>query len=145
MQILVTLTCCLCPARHTISCEVPEGWAAVYDTMEEERTLCPTHQPIQAFVDAQCPGCVGGWMDCDLWKAFAYRRRALTDEDFAAMTQGICPRRTKGSLVVDRRDSRTTITDINLSQRAPRVSGAALVQAIQEYWAREDARDRLGR
>lgn len=132
MKCKVEVGCCLCSERHETAIDLPEGWATRYDQIDEDGGFCPKHSVIAEFADDQCAGCVGGWQDCDLWRAFAYRTLNLTDDDFAELRGGICPKRTNGTFgMFD-----GTIEKIDLSERADNEAGAALAQAIIDYSAR---------
>lgn len=134
----IEIDCCLCPQKHIAKIDLPEGWAHRYDEVNDEQGFCPKHASISAFATHQCPGCVGGWGDCDLWSNFAYAgRRNLGPKDFEKLEAGICPRRTNGTIGVTMGGGRLSkIEDINLSDRAPAESGKALAQAIRDYWKR---------
>lgn len=132
----VTINCSMCSDKHEATITLPEGWCGAYGGVDDEHGLCPKHAAIAAFKDAQCPGCVGGWGDCDLWSAFAYstpprHARPLTEDDFKLMRLGACPRRTNGTIGV-RTGKPPYIEDIDLS--SPSVAGGrALADAIIEY------------
>ena len=131
----LTINCCLCSNSHSILFENPEGWSPRYDFdwCEEDGAFCPDHAIISEFTENQCGGCVGGWGDCDLWQGFAYPgRRSLTDDDFKKLESGACPKRTNGTFSV----SSHGMEKIDLSKTAPPASGAALSQAIKDYWER---------
>lgn len=130
MKSLIMIKCCLCSERHAQEIELPEGWRIRYKDIEEENAFCPKHSLVSEWVDAQCPGCVGSWKDCNLWRDFAYENRALSPEDLNAIRNGICPRRTNGSLLLDA----DGIQDINLSHSATTKSGEVLAQSIIDYW-----------
>lgn len=130
----VDVYCAFCSASETVEVPTPQGWARV-DNLEEERGLCPTHAPINPFVAAQCPGCVGGWGDCPLWDSFASsgRRRDMGAADFAQIERGICPRRVNGTFGVNMGARSGTVEKIDLSEPAEAVAGKALAKAIREY------------
>jgi hypothetical protein len=129
----VTLSCCLCAETVEIETPTPEGWAIRYEDIDAENCFCPKHQPIQFFAISQCPGCTGGWMDCPMWRAFAYSHsRDVTNADLAKIELGICPRRVNGTMTFSAADG---FKDENLSERAPAESGVAFAQAIREYCA----------
>lgn len=130
-----TIYCCLCPRKFTVALETPEGWAHQYDLIEDETGgFCPDHGIVKAWVDSQCPGCVGGWGDCGLWKGFAYSSANLSEEDLEKIKTGHCPRRVNGTFSMDMIGK--TMTDINLSNAAPVEAGEALAKAIGDYWLR---------
>jgi hypothetical protein len=129
----VHITCCLCNAAHDTEIALPADWRTRYDEIDNTDGFCPKHAKIADFAEAQCSGCVGGWGDCSLWKAFAYRKFELTENDFAQMRKGVCPKRTNGTFSVSRSEG---VENINLSEQADNESGAALEAAIKEYHAR---------
>lgn len=128
----VTVSCCFCATKTAHFIEMPVGWALRYHDIEAGETdgFCPDHAPVAKFAESQCPGCVGGWGDCGLWRAFAYSgRRTLTEDDFAQIGRGICPKRVNGTIGM----SRAGMHDIDLSAHAKTDIGVALVSAIREY------------
>jgi hypothetical protein len=134
----ITIYCSMCPETHKATIDLPDGWSGTYNGVDDELGLCPKHAAIQAFKDAQCPGCVGGWGDCNLWRDFAYsppRHNAhpLTEDDFKLLRLGACPRRINGTIGVHSTPgARPYIDDIDLS--APSVAGGrALADAIIDY------------
>ena len=134
MKLEVKIDCCLCRNEHTTSVELPAGWTHKNDGIDDGAAFCPDHAAVAPFADSQCPGCVGGWMDCGLWTSFAYSgRRDLTEADFATMRTGVCPRRVNGTLSFSRSEG---MKPIDLSNRAPAESGIALEVAIKAYMAR---------
>jgi hypothetical protein len=130
-NIPVIFSCCLCEKNHKAVVVLPDRWAMRYDGIDKEDSFCPEHALIAEWADAQCPGCVEGWMDCGLWRDFAYSRRDLSESDFAAIEAGICPRRTNGSMMVNDGGG---IETLNLSEKATSRSGKCLAAAIMEYW-----------
>lgn len=118
-------------STHTHEIELPDGWALRYDGIDEEKGFCPEHSPIQEWANAQCPGCVGGWGDCNLWRDFAYeRQRSLSEGDLSLIRKGICPRRTNGSIEI----VNGVIQQFDMSNIAPVGSGDAFADAILAYW-----------
>lgn len=129
----ISIGCRLCSTDTKIEVETPAGWTDA--EMVDVEALCPAHAEIQPFIESQCPGCVGGWGDCDLWRDFAYSgQRNLGERDFVRLRSGICPRRTNGTFTVNVSGGRAQIDDLDLSERAPNAAGAALAQAIDDYW-----------
>lgn len=132
----ITVSCSMCSEQHKATITLPDGWCGAYGGIDDSHGLCPKHAAIADFKDSQCPGCVGGWGDCDLWSAFAYstpphHARQLTEDDFKLMRLGACPRRTNGTIGVHTGRS-PYIEDIDLS--SPSVAGGrALADAIIEY------------
>lgn len=133
MAYQLTVNCCLCRNKFDTEIDLPDGWAHRYGGSDDESNgFCPQHAIIAQFAKSQCPGCVGGWGDCPLWQAFAYRKYDLTSDDIAAIESGICPRRVNGTIGFSLTGG---MEDIDLSDRAPTESGKALVEAIGEYVA----------
>lgn len=142
MKATIRINCCLCPDGTENEIEVEDGWALRYDEIYEDNGFCPDHVAVTPFTHTQCPGCVGGWGDCAMWKAFAYSyNRDITEDDFAALEKGICPRRTNGTLAFDTRKRPLSIEDIDLSERAPTEAGKAFADAIREYMDRYPSKD----
>lgn len=133
MNVELTINCCLCSkdSKHVIA--LPDGWAHRYGGIDDEGSgFCPDHADIAEFAESQCPGCVGGWGDCNLWRDFAFSgQRALTPADFLTIERGVCPRRTNGTFEV----SPAGVHDLDLSTRATTKSGMSLAMAIRDYWA----------
>ena len=127
----VEITCCMCSS--TYESHIPDnGWKTRYDAVATEDGFCPGHSKIAEWCNDQCAGCVGGWMDCSLWKDFAYDNSpGLAEKDYQSIESGICPRRVNGTFSFSRE---TGIEQIDLSDRAESESGKALAQAIREYW-----------
>lgn len=130
MSTELTISCCLCGEKHVAEIELPQGWKLRYDGIDEEGGFCPSHSIITEWANSQCPGCVGGWQECDLWNAFAYDKRGLNKCDFDMIKSGICPRRTNGTFMA----TKSGFHDMDLSKRANPVSGEALAKAIVDYW-----------
>jgi hypothetical protein len=128
----VTLYCCLCTNRSEYIVEMLPGWVHSDGGIDVERDgFCPDHAVIEEFASSQCPGCVGGWGDCPMWKAFAYsHRRDITEKDLAAIRSGVCPRRVNGTIGFNAGTG--VIADIDLSNRAPR-GGPEFAAAIEAY------------
>ena len=125
----VFLSCGLCGNSHKQQIPMPQGWDSRYRSVSDDEAFCPKHATIAAFADSQCPGCVGGWGDCGLWEAFAYRELKLTEADFETLGRGVCPKRVNGTMMIERGQ----ISAVDL-RNAPIVeAGKALAQAIHEY------------
>ena len=125
----VRYTCCLCIEADVIDIDIPEGWEVLYETTDKT-AFCPKHKAVKDFVDAQCPGCVGGWMDCPMWSAFqSDAKLPITPHDIDMIKSGICPRRVNGTFM--------TLADkmqkLDLSNQASLESGNAFADAILEY------------
>jgi hypothetical protein len=128
----VSLFCGLCGERHEQKIPMPAGWDSPYRSVSDEHALCPKHRPVKAFIDSQCPGCVGGWGDCDLWRGFAYRKLELSAGDMRALQVGICPKRTNGTFSV----SDGKVEQLDLRDGPAVEGGKSLLVAIQEYSAK---------
>lgn len=128
-ELEVSLYCGLCGKSHQQKLPMPEGWDSRYRSVSDEHAFCPKHSIIAEFADSQCPGCVGGWGDCGLWEAFAYRELKLTESDFRTMEAGTCPKRVNGSMMFER----GKITDIDLRDPPVAEAGKALSKAIRAY------------
>lgn len=125
----VSLHCGLCGESHEQKIPMPEGWDSHYRSVSDEAAFCPTHAPVAAFADSQCPGCVGGWGDCPLWQSFAYHKCDLTADDFRTLETGVCPKRVNGTMMF----SGGTKTDIDLRDPPIAEAGKALATAIRAY------------
>lgn len=131
MEISLTIHCCLCSKKSEHKVALPDGWDHRYGGIDDEDSgFCPDHADVAEFAASQCPGCVGGWGDCDLWRDFAHRRK-LTPDDFVKIERGVCPRRTGGTFSV----SSKGVEQIDLSTKATTKSGLQLATAIRDYWA----------
>lgn len=125
----VNISCCLCTESWKQDIHVPDEWATHYDCIDDEKGFCPKHAKVAGFFNDQCPGCVEGWTECELWTAFAYSAMHLTSADMLCISKGSCPRRTNGTFSI--KDGQ--IEHINISDRASSESGQALADAIMEY------------
>ena len=133
MVFKLTINCCFCESSHVAEIETPSEWITYYDGDEIESGFCEKHAAVKDFADSQCPGCVGNWMDCGLWRSFAYsHEEKLTEDDFELIRNGICPKRVNGTLHV-RVGNSLEMENIDLPNRASSESGAALERAIREY------------
>ena len=127
---IITLYCSLCERKHDTTFMVPAGWD-IDVGIDAEKGFCPDHSIVKVFSDSQCPGCVGGWGECGLFKAFAFSRNDLTPYDHMKLRAGYCPKRTNGTFSMTA--GRERIEDIDLSEQAPNAAGAALSDAIKAY------------
>ena len=123
----------LCAERQTV--EAPSnGWTNTYGSDEldvEGEAFCPKHVPLTDWVHSQCSGCVGGFGDCDLFRAFAYSKMELSETDMKSIEHGICPRRVNGTIVYDATNKRYIPTDF--ATIAEDVAGKLLADSIREY------------
>lgn len=127
----IEIHCGVCSAKHTQKIPMPDGWDSRYRSLSDETAFCPKHAVIAEFADSQCPGCVGGWGDCDLWRAFAYSKLELTPGDFRTIEMGICPKRTGGTFSVSMPEGK--FEDIDLRDPPNVEGGKALAKAIRQY------------
>lgn len=131
---------CFCGEGLEMEIDLPDTWTTRYGSISHENAFCPKHAKVHEFAESQCPSCVGGWGDCNLFHAFAYsRNRNLSEDDFSSMRRGICPKRTNGTFSFDSRTGE--FEDFSLAEQATSESGIALEQAIREYWAKYPEKD----
>jgi hypothetical protein len=128
-ELEVRLDCGLCGESHQQKISMPEGWDSRYRSVSDESAFCPKHAVVSQFAASQCPGCVGGWGDCPLWKSFAYSKLELTADDFSTLETGICPKRVNGTLMVEN----GKMMEIDLRDSPAAEGGKALAQSIREY------------
>jgi len=125
----IKLSCCLCNAQKEFEID-SNGWEEKYDTLHSGMSFCPDHILIKDWSDSQCCGCVGGWGECTLWRDFAYKgERKLTPSDFEKISEGICPRRTNGTIICDTFCG--SLKRVDISKKASKESGRAFVSAIK--------------
>lgn len=125
-------SCCLCSAAFKASVKVPDTWAFLVSQFDapEFDCLCPDHVAVADFPQSQCPGCVGGWGDCPLWRSFAYSdSRDITPADFASIERGVCPKRVNGTMVL----GSDGLEHLDLSKPASPEAGKALADGIRQY------------
>jgi len=132
-QLTVSLYCGFCGATSEQNISMRKGWDTHIRAVDEEHAFCPKHSKIREFSEAQCPGCVGGWGDCPLWDAFAYRELKLTEQDFATLERGVCPKRVNGTIGITLTGGKTQIEQIDLRDGDAHKAGSALSKAIREY------------
>ena len=135
-ELKISVYCSFCQNKHEAKIELPEGWAHSCGGIDdEENGFCPDHADIAQFAGTQCPGCVGGWGDCDMWRAFAFpgSRRDITEQDIAQIEKGICPRRTNGTFGAVFSYGKGSCGPIDLSENAGTEAGKAFADAIREY------------
>ena len=129
----VSLYCALCSATTKQNIPMPDGWDGRYRSVSDEAAFCPAHSSVAKFADSQCPGCVGGWGDCDLFKSFSYSKLMLTDADFKTLESGVCPKRTNGTFSISTSNAGATFEDIDLRDPPVIEAGKVLAKAIREY------------
>ena len=113
---------------------LPAGWDLDHVDVDE-RALCPKHAPVRAWEDAVCGGCAGGWTDCSLWRAFAYKSWGLTNEQLETIRSGHCPFRTNGTFGVTFGNAGAQIEELDMSKRATPEAGQAMYDALLEWKA----------
>jgi hypothetical protein len=126
--------CCFCEDKFSMEFEAP-GWAVQSAYVDEEMGFCPKHSPIEQFTNYQCVGCVSGWGDCGMWRAFAYSKNEMTDDYHRSLRAGVCPKRVNGTISVSIERGFSRMDDLNISSPAA-VAGAAFSVAIEEYIAK---------
>jgi hypothetical protein len=133
----IRVDCCLCEEYYETTIDLPDTWTTRYESISEEKGFCPKHSKVAEWADGQCPGCVGSWGDCDLWRDFAYSRRhgtvPLTEQDFDKIRRGVCPRRTNGTFMTTLDRNGFRLEDVHLDKQATTESGELLAQAIKDY------------
>lgn len=130
------------PAKITVACDgivcdnkvefdAPD-WFGEFESEGGKRWFyCPDCKLQLDFFGAQCPGCVEGFSDCSLGKAFLYSYwRTITPDKLEAIEKGICPYRTNGTFSFS---PKTGMERIDLSEIAPSPAGKAVAEAIREY------------
>ena len=132
MKIGIEVSCCLCRNAHKQEIELPDNWDVRYHSISSEVGFCPDHSIVSKFAESQCPGCVGGWNDCDLWRNFAYSKHNLTDEDFEVLSKGVCPKRTNGTMMFNPASGKMSKLDLREPENIE--AGKAFAKAIKEYW-----------
>jgi len=130
------LSCCICSKDELVIEVDTKGWVSVHgDEISEEDFFCPEHAIIERWCAAQCPGCVAGWGECGLWRAFAYTKsEGLTEDQYQSIADGVCPFRINGSMTVD--TVYNLIEKSDISEIGSNESGECLVNAIKEYCER---------
>lgn len=128
------ISCCFCSETFKTEIGLPKGWASRYGSTDEEWGFCPKHALVADFAEQQCPGCVGGWGDCNLFNAFAYQSWKLTETDLGIIESGVCPKRTNGTFMMT--PGKREPESLRLDEQASSESGVALVQALREYKAK---------
>lgn len=132
MKIDLHITCCLCGESYDTEINLPDGWDHRYGGIDSEVGFCAKHASVADWADSQCPGCVGSWMDCALWRGFTYsHQRDLTNDELNVIRTGTCPRRTNGMFGFSRSGG---MQKIDLSEPAITHGGEAFAQAILDYW-----------
>ncbi len=89
-----TFYCSFCDSKETVS--VPTSFVTRYGSQDVEDAMCPEHSGASAFLDDQCPGCVGGWGDCGMFSAIG--NEAVSADDLATIRSGRCPHRVNGTM-----------------------------------------------
>ena len=120
---------CFCGEDHKQEIDLPAGWDSRYHSASDDQAFCPKHAIIAKFAESQCPGCIGGWKDCELHNSFAFNRVTIDEDDFAIMRTGKCPKRCGGTFGY----SENGLEEIDLTDPPNAEAGAALEVAIKEY------------
>ena len=132
----VTLWCAFCGESANIVAPMPTGCATRYGGMDDEHAFCPKHAAVEPFFDSQCPGCVSGWGECGLYRAFAHKENTLTDADKATLSRGVCPKRVNGTLFVTNTADGVKVEDADIRSDPVAEAGAAVVAAIADHDAK---------
>ncbi len=126
----IDMSCCMCLESKEFEFDAGE-WGTRYGKIGTDTSFCPKHAKIEDWAGSQCPGCVGGFADCSLWRAFAYDDSdGLSQEQYSEIEKGICPIRTNGTMMFSQE---TGQTDIDLSEIGSCESGKIFTDAIKDY------------
>ena len=90
----ITYYCSFCDEKETVSS--PTSFATRHGG-DIEDAACPDHASAMDFLNDQCPGCVSGWGECEMFMAIG--NRTVSDENIASIQAGKCPYRTNGTLM----------------------------------------------
>ena len=131
----VNVRCCICP--EMISFDIPDKllngfWIRTNNQLWIDDAFCSKHSKIRHFIENQCSGCVGGWLECDLWKSFTYTKLTLTEKDFELLRKGICPKRTN-SMFAYYKNGKIEEIDVSSVDSKSIEGGKILADAIIEY------------
>jgi hypothetical protein len=134
-KVSITIGCCFCGSEHKTEIELPPGWKHCYGGIEDyNHGFCETHANVLPFMKDQCPGCVSGWGDCPMWRAFDHgRSRTITKNDLDTLRTGRCPRRLNGTIGVELSKHGSTTQELDISDTATAESGSAFADAIIAY------------
>lgn len=138
MKIKIELTCTFHnDANDYVEVEIPDGWNVRHSGIDMEEAFCPEHAKAEDWLSQVCPGCVGGWGDCPLYRGFAYERKYTQDnpvsrDDLAVIETGVCPKRVNGTFM--RFEDDDHLTSIDISDRATTEAGKAMADGIRTYW-----------
>lgn len=127
----IRLNCVICPNDLEIKINSKDWEVPETVDVEDHYILCPEHKEIMGFIGTQCPGCVGGFGDCNLFRSFICYGRdvTITDSKLEKIEEGYCPYRTNGTMIFGLEG----LKKVNLSEQAPKEAGEALAEAIKEY------------
>ena len=127
---IIGFSCPLCTETYDQSVSVPDGWSIKGRGVDvESNAFCPKHAKVKDWLENQCPGCVSGWGECGLFKAYAFSELTIDEGQFEEIKKGVCPFRVNGTFEI----SDGKMSDIDLSEQASDESGEALVAAIRDY------------
>lgn len=133
MNTKVVINCDGICCENKFEVEAPEGWETTYAEYggESDLVFCFDCLLQCKWFRSICPGCVGGFPDCGLAKAFMYDNSpGLNSSNVNDIESGRCPFRVNGTLSFS---SEEGIKSIDLSKRAPSETGIAMVNVIQAY------------
>jgi hypothetical protein len=142
MSAKVTIQCdgILCDSEYSL--EIGD-WSGDFESEGNGHYIYCSHPDCQAqdeFFGAQCSGCVEGFGDCQLGKAFLFSyRRTLTEKQLRVIEAGVCPLRTNGTLGMRVTAAGIAVEDLDLSERAPEGSGKIVADVIRRYIAKYPA------
>jgi len=134
MALTLDLYCLFCDAQSEIPIETE--WGRNFDVVTAEDALCPKHIGVLAFVNEQCPGCVGGFGDaqeCPLAAEYMPQGKSLSHDHMVVILSGRCPHRVGGTYELDRGKPDATLTPIDISEVASSEAGKAMHDAIMDY------------
>lgn len=89
----ITYYCSFCEMKETV--QAPTTFATHHGG-DVENAACRDHAPAMAFLDDQCPGCVSGWGECQMFMAIG--NEAVSADDLAEIRRGRCPYRVNGTI-----------------------------------------------
>jgi len=116
--------CAFCDKREKV--EAPTTFRTHYGH-DVEDAACPDHAGAMEFLGDQCPGCVGGWGDCQMFTLVG--NRSVSPDDLTTIRSGICPHRVNGTSSF----GPGGFTAINLSKKSR--YGGAFADAICDLQA----------
>lgn len=128
MKIKVHAMCWFCEEEFTQEIEVPDGWAAYDPHVSTNYCACPKHAEALQFFNDQCPGCITGPKECNLYKIYTSTCPTSIPENEAAIIRaGRCPCRASGTFSFTHGEG---TREIDLSEVSK--AGEALLRAIKD-------------